>query len=101
MPNTGWKDLERRLAKERLEGKRVGVLGGEDVSSKCFSIEAKLYKTVPKLCRHGIKQAVNNCPEGKIPVAIIKQKHIKDVLVIMLYKDWDLMAKIYEKKAGE
>jgi len=55
------KATERAVAK-RIGGKRVGILGAEDVSHPLFSIEVKSRKAF--VAGDWMAQAVRNCPEG-------------------------------------
>lgn len=101
MADKAWKQFERRLAKDRVNGKRVGVLGGEDVTSRCFSEEAKLLKKIPRFIEKVMAQAEENCPPRKIPVVIIKPKGKgipdKDAYVLTRYGNWSIIAKYYEE----
>jgi len=83
------KDYERWIAKD-LGGRRVGLLGFEDVLTQKFAIECKERKKLPKFVVNTMEQAENNAPEGKIPVVCLHELHApheKD-LVIMYYEDW-------------
>lgn len=78
------KDYERFIAKF-FKGKRIGVLGGEDVEHKELSIECK---TVAKF--RGVafmEQAETHCPTDKIPVVAVRvsgSSHSKDMIIIKL-----------------
>ena len=83
---------EKALA-DRLEGKRLGILGFDDVQVEVngiqFSIEAKSFVRYA-----GVKileQAERNAPEGKIPLAIvhIKGQRRDNDLVIMRLSEWE------------
>jgi len=83
------KDLERFLAKD-LNGRRIGILGHEDIITERFSIEAKERKEHPTFLKKAIAQAIRNSREEKIPVFILHRlydEHEND-LVIMQYADW-------------
>ena len=84
----------------RLEGQRTGILGGEDIRSKYFSGEAKLWKKVPKSISRAYEQAKRNCPAGKIPFACIKEKGKwdKNALVILSLEHFDILARAYEER---
>lgn len=97
---------EKAIAK-RLNGKRVGLLGKEDVSNPILSIEAKSVRAF-----RGEKwmiQAHRNAPKDptgkllRIPVVVVhlpNQKRSKDILMIRL-SDWeDLFGKIQIKQGG-
>ena len=100
MADQGWKKFERRLSKMRLEGQRTGILGGEDIRSKYFSGEAKLWKKVPKSISRAYDQAKRNCPDKKIPFACIKEKGKwdKNALVILSLEHFDILARAYEER---
>jgi len=73
-------------------GENIGTLGGEDVRHHTYSIEAKSFKSYRG--ESVMRQAEANCPEKKIPIAIIHingQRHNKD-LVQMRFEDWDNLA---------
>lgn len=79
---------EHALAK-RLNGKRVGILGKEDITCGVFSIEAKSY--VRFAGAKVMEQAERNAPEGKTPLAIIHvkgQRRDNDLVMIRL-KNWE------------
>ena len=89
MSNPGWKKYERRIARD-LGGRRVGVLGSEDIEHPIYSIEAKLLKSLPKWLTGLWKQTQGNCPAGKIPFACVKEKNRNDdnAFVILRYIDF-------------
>lgn len=83
------KRLERFLAND-LKGRRIGLLGKEDVQLDRFSIECKERKKMPTFLKKSMKQAFQNCEDGKAPVLILHehdQPHGLD-LVIMYYVFW-------------
>lgn len=92
MSNPGWKKFERRIALD-LGGRRIGILGGEDVEHPFLSGECKLLKKLPKFLTDVYDQAKKNCPKGKIPFACVKQngKHDKNSLIILSYEDFNKM----------
>lgn len=82
------KDLERFVASD-LGGRRVGILGQEDVTLPEMSIECKERKKYPAFLDNAMSQSAKNC-RGKIPIVIfhkLNQIHEND-LVIMRYIDW-------------
>jgi len=81
------KAVERAIAK-KLDGRRVGILGQEDVTTDLFSIEVKSRKSVAILAWY--EQAVKNA-KGKIPLLIIHitNKHHSNDLVVMSLKDFE------------
>jgi len=89
MGNPGWKKFERRIAIQ-IEGRRTGILGGEDIEHPIFSGECKLLQELPKWLRDVYGQAVRNCSKGKIPFACVKQKgkNDKNALVILNFMDF-------------
>lgn len=86
------KRAERAVA-ELLGGKRVGIMGGEDVQHDEFSIEVKSRKS------HAVfgwfKQCVNNNKDKKIPVLVLHEhnKRHENDLICMTIKDFK---EIYE-----
>jgi hypothetical protein len=82
------KQVERAIAK-RLDGLRIGILGGEDVSTSQFSIEVKTRKKFVALSWY--QQAVKNAKKNKIPLLIvhITNKHHDNDLVILSLKDFE------------
>ena len=87
MSDKSWKQFERRIAK-RLDGRRVGILGKEDIEHPLFSIECKLLKELPKGLTEPYKQAEKNCPAGKIAIVCMKEKKKQDgnALIIMSFE---------------
>ena len=86
---TDWKKVEYRFAK-RLGGRRVGILGKEDIMTDKYSYEIKVRKELPKFLKDSYQQSVNNSLEGKIPVLVLKEKHrpYKESLVILCLEDF-------------
>ncbi|MCR4286903.1 MAG: hypothetical protein NUW09_02695 [Deltaproteobacteria bacterium] len=87
---------EHALAK-RLNGKRVGILGKEDISCGPFSLEVKSFARFA-----GVKimeQAERNAPEGKTPLAIVHirgQRRDADIVMLRLkeWEDWNGRTKV-------
>lgn len=84
--------VERAVAK-RLDGERVGHLGGEDVSTSAFSVECKERASLPIWLTDAMAQAVRHCPEGKLPMVVLHAlgaRHDNDLVVIRLrdFEDW-------------
>lgn len=94
----GWKDFEKRIALA-IGGRRIGILGKEDVEHEYLSIEAKLLKRdrFPKLLIDAYGQAKKNCPEEKIPVLCMKPKNIldKNAFVILSLEDFRLIMNVF------
>jgi len=93
------KDYERWLARH-LGGKRIGILGREDVEFPLISAEAKERKKIPAFICHCLNQAQANS-DGKIPVVFLHElsKEHDDDVVIMRLVDW---RKMYRKfKEGQ
>lgn len=88
------KRTERKLAK-RLNAKRVGILGKEDLSHPVFSIEVK---SRAKFAGESfLRQAERTCERGKTPLAVvhIRGKKISNSIVLMRLKDFeDYLGKI-------
>ena len=82
------KATERAIAK-RVGGKRVGVMGGEDISHEWASFEVK---NRVRSTTHGfMEQATRNAPQGTVPSVIIHKhgdRHGND-LVCMKLADWE------------
>lgn len=95
MGNPGWKKFERRIALQ-LGGRRIGVLGGEDVEHKILSGECKLLKKLPAWLLDVYLQSYRNCPEGKIPFCCVKQKgkNDKNAFVILRFGDFKEIVKL-------
>ena len=86
------KATERNIAK-RVGGVRVGLLGNEDINHPEFSIEVKDRKKFTGV--KYLEQAERNCPDGKIPIAIVhvtRQCHGRDVVLVRL-NDWQRLVK--------
>jgi len=82
------KRTEKAIAK-RLDGIRIGILGGEDVLTDQFTIEVKTRKKFVALSWY--QQAVKNAKKNKIPLLIvhISNKHHDNDLVILSLKDFE------------
>lgn len=95
---SNWKNLERKAAKT-LGGKRNSRgmdfgLSISDVEHPLLSIECKYRKKISGFLKDGIKQAEKYYPD-KIPVLILKEKHMRGELVIIMLKDFqDLFGEI-------
>lgn len=89
MGNPGWKQYERRIA--RLFGvERKGILGRADFETNTLAGETKVLKRLPKWLTDVYGQANHNCPRGKHPIVIVKEKGRKDdnAFVIMRLKNF-------------
>lgn len=85
---TRGKCTERALAKI-TGGKRIGIMGGEDIQHDTYSIEVK--NRVKSTAHKFMEQSVRNCPQGKTPLVIIhkhKDKHGDD-LVCQKLRDFE------------
>ena len=81
------KNTERALAKI-LGGRRVGILGKEDIDIPGFCVEIK--DRVKFIGDNFLKQAEKHLTDYKKAIAIVhihKQPHEKDI-VLMRLKDW-------------
>ncbi|MBF0487215.1 MAG: hypothetical protein HQK98_03555 [Nitrospirae bacterium] len=88
------KAAERAVAK-RMNGKRIGIMGGEDVEHPLFSIEVKSRKAF--VAGDWMSQAVRNCPEGKTPLVVVHvsgQRHTEDMVIIRMKDFEDFMGKL-------
>jgi hypothetical protein len=107
--NAGRK-YQRRIAK-RFGGKSVGTIEGQDIEHPVFSMECKKMKTFPSWFigknKNGKEtglwaQTLRNCPEGKIPLALLHmtgQKHEEDI-VLMRLGDFENIVKPKESYSG-
>lgn len=82
------KQNERDVAR-LIGGKRVGIMGGEDVEHEVFSIECKSMARW-SLSGKWIEQMVRNAPEGKVPLLWLHKKDARRVndLICIRYGDW-------------
>ena len=76
------KECEREIAK-MFGGKRVGILGNEDVAHPVYSIEVKSRKTF--VARKWMEQCKKNNVDKKIPLVVVHEfnKNHSNDLVIM------------------
>lgn len=81
------KSVERQVAK-KLNGRRTGILGKDDVEAGQFSVEVKSRQKFVALS--WMEQAVKNCPANKIPIVCvhITGKRYDGDLVIIRLKDF-------------
>lgn len=84
----------QKILVERLGGKNVGTIEGQDGEHEHFSIEIK--HRAKFIGEAFMLQAEKNCPEGKIPLLVVhsKGKNHNDDLVLIRLKEWE---KIYGK----
>lgn len=82
------KQNEREIAR-LCGGKRVGIMGGEDIEHEVYSIECKSI-TRWRLSEKWLDQVVRNCPEGKVPLLWLHKKNLrhKHDLIILRYGDF-------------
>lgn len=59
-----------------------------DVVTEMFAFESKWLSHTPANIRKVIDQAIRNCPEGLIPVAVIGDRLERETYYIMTEKDW-------------
>ena len=81
------KTTEKNIAK-LIGGKRIGILGKDDVQAGSFSIEVK--DREKSTAHKFMEQACRNCPPALTPLVIIHKKnscHHEDLVCIKL-KDW-------------
>lgn len=92
MTEKGWKKFEKRIAL-RLGGERRGILGGEDVTHPILSIECTQVERgrFPSLLKTKRLQVIKNCPKGKQPVIVMKEKRRLDdnALVVISLLDFE------------
>lgn len=95
---SNWKGLERKAAKA-LNGKRNSrgndfSLFIPDVEHPMLSIECKYRKKISGFLKDGLRQAERYYPD-KIPVLILKEKHMQGELVVIRLSDFqDLFGEI-------
>lgn len=95
-PTQSWKGFERRLAK-RFGTIREGATGdsGADFYTSSFSVQCKLRKDVPKWLIDGMKNAVMNATEGRVPLLLIKKNGRSmlddETLVVMPLSEFESM----------
>lgn len=94
------KRTEAAIAK-RMDGKRVGLYGGQDIEHDTWSIEVKNRQKC--VVESFMNQAIRNCDLFKMPMVIIHihgQRHDKDLVVIRL-RDWEEMyGSLYQQRAN-
>ena len=81
------KATERAVAK-LTGGKRIGILGNDDVQAGLWSIEVK--DRVRFIGATFMQQAIRNCPKDKTPLVVVHvtgQRHADDLVMIRL-ADW-------------
>jgi len=86
------KDLERWVASD-LGGRRVGILGSEDVSTPRFALECKERKKLPQFIKKTMAQAKANTPDGKFAAVVLHElnsSHEKDI-VLMEYTTFRML----------
>jgi hypothetical protein len=87
------KDAERTLAR-RLNGRRTGVLGGEDISHPLLSIEVK---SRARFAGESFMAQAKRHSNGKIPAVIIhirNRPHAQDLVMLELRDFEDLFGKV-------
>jgi hypothetical protein len=91
---SGWKGLERRVAK-RVGGQRIAVTGeraGEDVRQQdAFGYQVKLGRSMPAYLWDWLQGIRGSAAQhGRIGVVVWKPKHKRDedAVVILTFKDW-------------
>lgn len=88
---SNWKNLERKTAKA-LNGRRNSrgndfSLSIPDVEHPRLSIECKYRKKISGFLKDGLRQAERYHPD-KIPVLILKERHMKGELVVIRLSDF-------------
>ena len=87
------KSLERWVAQD-LGGRRIGLLGREDVLTNKFAIECKEREKLPAFLKKTMAQAKNNCPDDRLPIVCLHElnsNHDHD-LVVMEYSVYKVLA---------
>ena len=91
------KAAERHVAKA-LGGKRVGTMGGEDVSHDLLSVEVK--SRVRFVGETFMSQAKANCPDGKVPAVVVHlhgKRHCDDLVILRMADFEDLHGRVEVK----
>lgn len=97
MGNPGWKCYERRIA--RLFGvERKGILGGADFETSHLAGETKVLAKIPKWLVDIYEQMNKNCPIGKHPIAIIKEKNKRDEEAFVIMRLKNFLSCFFEKE---
>ena len=94
------KQNEREIAK-RLQGQRVGIFGGEDISHPLFSIECKSRKRF--VAEAWMQQAERNTPSEKTPLLIVhitNARRSRDMVMMRMSDFEDFLGRIM-KRGGE
>ncbi len=93
MGNKLWKATERKIA-GMLGGKRIPVNSTDgikcDVDTGVLGIEVKERKKLPAFITKCMKQAVDNCPDGRVPSIVLHEKgdRYEDAMICFLIKDF-------------
>lgn len=91
------KRVEAAVAR-KMKGKRVGILGKEDVEHPLFSVEVKLRKRF--VAEKWMLQAMKNCSKDKIPIVVVHLPYQRygDSFVIIRLRDFeDLNGKLIKR----
>lgn len=78
------KDAEKRIA-QLLGGKRIGIMGGEDIFHPLYSIEVKSRKSF--IGRTWMQQAQRNNKDSKISLVVVHKTntpHYEDLVILSL-----------------
>ena len=78
------KAVERAIAK-LLNGKRVGLFGGEDIQHPLFSVEVKSRKAF--VARGWMEQCEANNRDNKIPLLVVHEtgrRHENDFVILKM-----------------
>ena len=84
------KAVERQVAK-RIGGRRIGILGAEDVATERFSIECKGRSVLPAWFQGAMEQAEKNARPGTVPVVVWHRKgeSYDDAIVALRLRDFE------------
>ena len=97
MGNPGWKQYERRIS--RLFGvERKGILGRADFETSTLAGETKVLKKLPRWLTSVYAQANNNCPRGKHPIVIVKEKNKRDGEAYVVMRLKNFLSCFFEKE---
>jgi len=96
------KEFERFIASE-LGGRRIGLLGQEDVTADFLAIECKERERLPRFLKNCMEQALKNRKDGNMAVVFLHEhyKPHESDLVVMLYPDWKRLYFNFLEKGGE
>ena len=90
MADRGWKQFERRMARD-VGTERIPVTGerhGADARTSLFAFQFKLRKTIPSWLFEWLAGIC--APTGRVGVLVLKQPRMRDedAIVVLRWRDW-------------